>query len=190
MWLPSPIQWKLDYNVLPWTWRMLPVSGSNRTMLAPKASSITAGRGAVPETGESWATGWVWCHGRKAQSCQKKGEVVLGPLTPLPVPKPNGLHALILHWVFYLLNLSPFPLGMFWFSSVLIMSPGTTATAYILIHLQFIPYAADRVTFVKSDFAWPSLFKYVLQLFTIYQIHQNVAFSSLSKTNKRIFRWG
>lgn len=32
---------------------MLPVSGNNKTMLAPKASSTTAEHGAAPETGES-----------------------------------------------------------------------------------------------------------------------------------------
>lgn len=56
---------------------------------------------------------------------EERGErLFLVRFTPLPVPKPNGLQALILQWVFYPLNLSPFPPGMPWFSSAFIMSPG------------------------------------------------------------------
>lgn len=80
-------QWKLDCNALPWTWIMSPVSGSNRTKLAPRASSITAGHSAARETGESWTANWVRCHGRGLQSCRKKWKIVLGPLLSPSCPK-------------------------------------------------------------------------------------------------------
>ena len=112
-------QGKLDCNALPWTWWMLPVSGNNWTMPAPKASSTTVGHGAVPETGEKWTADWVWCHGREAQLCRKKGEIVLDPLQSPPLfPKPKALHALTHQWLLYPFNLSSYPLGICWFNSM------------------------------------------------------------------------
>lgn len=60
--------------------------------------------------------------GERHNLAERRERLFLVLFCPLPVPKQNGLHTLILQ--FYLLNLSPFPLGMLWFSSALIMSPG------------------------------------------------------------------
>lgn len=91
--------------------------------------------------------------GERHKLAERGERLFLVFFTPLPVPQPNGLHALIFQRVFYLLSFSPFPRGMPWSSSALIMSPGALQQPVF----SFISnLCLVLLTELNSDFAWPS----------------------------------